>query len=293
MKKISLFLVTLCALLGFSSCEDEKKPVFLEATSDSFEVYESAFQDQYYELTEKGTLEIVAKSAPNYGAPIGPTKYGALVSLTPDFNEYKEIKAENNASRIMLRTEDISIAICQLMGLTKEDAGYVFNEPIKIYLKATCQVEQIANSKVVSKNYCTFNKIMPYFAIPTPAFIYLVGAPEGWVGPSVSAADHYETWKLFEKDEEIGSKVFYGTFEIPEGSAMFRFYTALTGWDADSYGSQADDNPIEFDWAGEGAFTAPIVKGKGSFSFPGWKGGKMTIKVSMSGTPTLEIVKAE
>lgn len=293
MKKISLFLVTLCALLGFSSCEDEKKPVFQEATSDSFEVLESAFQDQYYELTENGTLEIVAKSAPNYGAPIGPTKYGALVSLTPDFKEYKEVVAENNASRIMLRTEDISIAICQLMGLSKDDAGYVFTEPIKLYLKATCEIEQIANSKVVSKNYCTFNKVMPYFAIPTPGFIYLVGAPEGWAGPSVSAADHYEAWKLFEKDEEIGSQVYYGTFEIPQGSAMFRFYTALTGWDTDSYGSQADDNPIDYDWVGEGAFTAPIVKGKGAFNFPDWPGGLMTIKVSMSGTPTLEITAAE
>ena len=62
---------------------------------------------------------------------------------------------------------------------------------------------------------------------------------------------------------------------------MFRFYTALTGWDADSYGSQADDNPIDCALDG-GVYNGPIVKGKGSFNFPNWEGGKMKITVDLA-----------
>jgi hypothetical protein len=62
---------------------------------------------------------------------------------------------------------------------------------------------------------------------------------------------------------------------------MFRFYTALTGWDTDSWGSQADDNPIEFEFT-NGEFNYTLVKGKGSFSFPSWGGGKMAFNVDMN-----------
>lgn len=292
MKKISLFLVALAAVLSLASCEDEKKPKFHEASSDSFEVYEPAFQNQYYELTSTGTFEIVCKSAPDYGAPMGPTVYGAQVSLDPSFSTYEEIKAENSASRVMLRDEDLAIAICKLKGLTKDDAGYVFTSTLPVYLKATCSIEAIANSKVVSKNYCTLNKVMPYFAIPSPNFIYLVGAPEGWKGPSAAEADHYSAWRLFEKDDEIGSNIYYGTFQINAGDAMFRFYTALTGWDNDSYGSQADDNPVEEVLDSNFSGTYELVKGKGSFSFPDWPGGLMTIRVDMNAPMSVSVSPA-
>ena len=282
----------LCAVLGFTSCEDEKKPVFEKASSDSFEVYEPAFQNQYYELTENGTLEIVCKSAPNYGAPIGPTTYGALLSLTPDFTNTVEISAENNASRVMLREQEIAQGICTLMGLTKDDAGYVFENTVKIYLKATCRIAAIEDSYVVSKNYCTFNNVMPYFAIPSPAFIYLVGAPEGWLGPSAGNAAHYEEWRLFEKDDEIGSNVYYGTFEVPAGSAMFRFYTQMLNWDDGSYGPAADDNPVACEFDGD-TYNGPLVPGKGSYNFESWPGGKMLMKVDMNKPMSVEFTAVD
>ena len=114
-----------------------------------------------------------------------------------------------------------------------------------------------------------------------PGFIYLVGAPEGWAGPTESNAAHYADWRLFEPESAIGSKVYSGVFDIPAGSAMFRFYTALTGWDADSYGSQEEDNPLDFEMV-DGSLATTLVKGKGAFNFPNWEGGKMTITVDMS-----------
>lgn len=291
MKKISLFLIALATVLGLTSCEDEKKPKFQQATSDSFEVYEPAFANQYYELTEKGTFEIVCKSAPVFGAPIAPTVYGAQVSLDPSFGKFAEIAAENSASRIMFKDVDLAQAICKLLGLTKDDAGYVFTSAMKVYIKPTCEISAVANSKVVAKNYCTLNNVMPYFAIPSPKFIYLVGAPEGWVGPSAGNADHYAEWRLFEKDEEIGSNVYYGTFQVDQGSAMFRFYTSLTNWDTDSYGSQADDNAVDCALDANNSYAGPMVKGKGSFSFPDWPGGLMSIRVDMN-TMNLSIAPA-
>ncbi|MDO5394398.1 MAG: hypothetical protein Q4F07_00375 [Bacteroidales bacterium] len=292
MKKLSFFLVALTAVLGLSSCEDEKKPVFHEADASKFEVYEPALQNQYYELTTNGTLEIVVKSAPDYGAPMGPTTYGAVVSLDPSFANTAEVSAENNSSRIMLKESEISEAICKLSGLTKDDAGYVFPGTVKVYLKATCEIASIPGSKVTTSNYCTLNKVMPYFAIPSPNFIYLVGQPEGWSGPSPSNVEHYSAWRLFEKDEEIGSNVYYGTFQVNQGEAMFRFYTTLTNWDTDSYGAQTDDNPVDETLDANNAWSGKIMAGKGAFNFPTWPGGLMTICVDLNAM-TISVAPAE
>lgn len=309
MKKISIFLASVFALLCFASCEDDKEPVYTPASSDSFELWQPALQNQYYELTENGTFDIDCKSMPDFGgAPIGPAIYTALVSLDDTFEDavvddegnvtkaatYIEIPATNSSSKMTFKDANLAEAICQLKGLTKDDVDYVFADTEKVYFKATCAIDGIEGSKVVSKNSVSLNRVMPYFAIPSPNFIFLVGEPEGWAGPTEANAEHYEAWKLFEKDDEIGSNIFYGTFEIASGKAMFRFYTALTGWDNDSYGSQADDNPVEYELT-DGTFSGKIVKGKGAFSFPGWPGGMMSIKVDMSDVNNmrLEISPAE
>lgn len=310
MKKISIFLASVFALLCFASCEDDKEPVYTPASSDSFELLQPGLADQYYELTENGTFDIYCKSVPNFGNghPVGPTIYGAQVSLTPEFVDaevdeegnvttaanYKAIKAQNNSSKMIFNDSDLAEAICQLKGLTKDDVGYVFSQTETVYFRATCRVDGIEGSDVVSKNCVSLNKVMPYFAIPSPGFIYLVGQPEGWAGPTEGNATHYEDWKLFEKDDAIGSKVYYGTFQINQGEATFRFYTSLTNWDTDSYGSQVDDNPIDYELDANGGYTGALVKGKGSLQFSTWPGGLMDIKVDMSdmNNPTVTIAPA-
>ena len=130
----------------------------------------------------------------------------------------------------------------------------------------------------------SYNYLKGYFAVPVPGYIYLVGAPVGngnWIEPSESNAASYANWRLSEPKDAIGSKVYSGVFDIPAEQAMFRFYTQLTGWDADSYGYQAEDAATDFSFDGD-TFTSPVVKGKGSFNFPAWEGGKMTITVDMS-----------
>ena len=59
------------------------------------------------------------------------------------------------------------------------------------------------------------------------------------------------------------------------------FYTALTGWDKDSYGIQEKDAPKDISMT-NGIYDGAIVKGKGSYQLPGWAGGKVKITVNMS-----------
>ena len=270
-----------CAALVMASCSLDRDPVL--QTPTTFVLNVPAMQDQYIELHEGNTLELVA-SQPDYGYS-AVADYSAEMSLTEDFSSFKELKpTDSHQARMVLKQGDIATGICELAGVTDEDT---FNakfpdgmKPMKIYFRAKCSLDGVEGSSITS-NVVAYNQLLGYFAVPQPGYIYLVGTPEGWAGPTEGNAAHYKDWRLFEPKDAIGSGVYSGTFDIP-AAPIFRFYTALTGWDADSYGSQVDDNPVEFPEFASGSFESPVVKGKGSFSFPSWPGGEMTITLDMS-----------
>lgn len=283
MKKISIFMALAAVALGFSSCSEDRDPVYHAPTQ--YVLNTPAMQDQYIELTEGNTLEL-SSSQPDYGYS-AVAQYSAQMSLTSDFAQAYDLEAvDKTQARFQLKQEDIAVGICELAGITDEEsyANYMAgleNGTTAVYFRAICQLAGVEGSQITS-NVVSYNYVKPYFAVKMPGYIYLVGAPEGWAGPTESNAAHYSDWRLFEPDDAIGSKIYTGVFDVPAGSAMFRFYTALTGWDADSWGSQADDNPIQFPDFTSGSFTNALVKGKGAFEFPNWPGGKMTIVVDMS-----------
>lgn len=276
MKKLSIFFASMVAVLGFSSCEEDTDPVYHAPTT--FELNTPALQNQYIELTPDGTFELTAKAQPDYGYS-AVTNYGCILSLTPDFAETRELAATApTQSRMTFKSSDLAVAICELKGIESEE-DYVEEDPIVVYFKGIAQIAGIENSRIVSSNYVSLNKVKYYFAVPVPGYIYLVGSPEGWAGPTEGNAEHYEAWRLYEADDAIGSQIYTGVFSMP-AAPMFRFYTALTGWDADSYGSQEADSAIDVEIQ-DGVFESPIVKGKGSFNFPNFAGGEMTIVVNM------------
>lgn len=276
MKKLSIILAMAAVALGFSSCSQDRDPVLQKPTT--FVLNTPAMADQYINLTPGQMLELTA-SQPDYGYS-AVASYSAEMSLTEDFADYRELapKSEHMAA-MLIKQEDVATALCELNGFDSEE-NYKDMGMQKVYFRAVCEISGVADTRIVS-NVVAYNNVKGYFAIPTPGFIYLVGQPEGWAGPNEGNAAHYADWRLFEPANAIGSKVYTGVFNIPAGQAMFRFYTELTGWDADSYGSQVDDNPIDFEFV-DGSFTTTIVKGKGSFNFPDWAGGEMTITVDMS-----------
>lgn len=271
------------AVLGLASCSQDRDPVI--QTPTEFVLNQPAMQDQYIQLQEGNTLELVA-SQPDYGYS-AVAQYSAEMSLTEDFADFRTLEpTAPTIARMTVKQEDVATALCELNGIDSEDA---FNAKYpdgvmpasKVFFRAVCELAGVEGSRIVS-NVVSYDQLVGYFAVPVPGYIYLVGAPEGWAGPTESNAAHYADWRLYEPANAIGSKVYSGTFNIDAGSAMFRFYTQLTGWDADSYGSQVDDNPIEFPEFTGGSFTSAVVKGKGAFSFPNWPGGEMTVTVDMS-----------
>lgn len=294
MKKITFLMMAIATVLGLGSCSEDRDPVYNAPTS--FVLNTPAMQDQYIQLTEGNVLELVA-SQPDYGYA-AVAQYRAQMSLTEDFAKAYDLEAADGTAtkaRFVVKQSDVAVGICTLDGIdSKEayDAKYPDGmKPMKVYFRAIASLNGIEGSEITS-NVVSYNQLAGYFAIPTPGFIYLVGSPEGWTGPTESNAAHYADWRLFEADDAIGSKVYTGVFDIP-AAPTFRFYTALTGWDADSYGTQVDDNPIQFPEFAGGSFSSTVVKGKGSFEFPNWPGGKMTITVDMSDMQNITITCQE
>lgn len=266
--------------LGFASCSEDKEPVYKVPTT--FELNTPAMADQYITLSEGGTLELVC-SQPDYGYS-AVANYSAEMSLSEDFaSSYSLTPTDAHLAKMEFPQSEVALGLCDLLDIAGEDD---FNERypsgmpyMKVYFRAVCELEGVESSKIYS-NVVAYNNLKGYLAVATPGYIYLVGSPEGWAGPDAANASHYADWRLFEPDNAIGSHVYTGVFDLP-AAPMFRFYTALTGWDADSYGCQVDDNPIDFELV-DGSFTTTLIKGKGSFNFPAFTGGKATLVVDMS-----------
>ena len=104
MKKLSIFLAGLVAVFGLASCENEKEPVYKAPTT--FELNVPVMENQYLELNEENTFELVASAQPDYGYS-AVTTYSALVSLTPDFKETYEMRISDIIKSYETRIEDI------------------------------------------------------------------------------------------------------------------------------------------------------------------------------------------
>lgn len=276
MKKISILMALLAVMVGFSSCSEDKDPVV--QTPTKFELNTPALASQYFELTPTGSL-VFTCSQPDYGFTASTT-YGLQVSLTEGGESYILTPEEPTSAVIRVKAVDVATAMCVLRGITNEDQ-WTEIEPIPLYFSATAQLGDHGSSFIQS-NWVRLDQVKGYFAVPVPNYIYLVGSPEGWNGPDAANADHYADWRLFEKTDAIGSNIYYGVFNMP-ASPIFRFYAKLSGWDGgDSWGSQEDDSPLDYELAADGSVTEDLVHGKGSFSFPSWTGGEMTIIVDMN-----------
>lgn len=123
---------------------------------------------------------------------------------------------------------------------------------------------------------------MEYDVYPLAGAIYLVGAPQGW-----TTAPAGDTMPL--NETEVGSLIYTGTYEIPAGDFMFRFYHALLdNWDLFSIGSQNNDASLEISFT-NGIYTGPVyqegvnaTQGKGNWSCPDWTGGKIAFTVNLN-----------
>lgn len=284
--------MALAALLGFNSCCEDRGPKYEDPTE--FILNTPEMENLYFVLEEGQTFDLVA-SQPNFGYSAVAT-YNAEVSLDPEFSDptlIKTIKPVNsNLARMTFKQINLLNAITAISGAADETEfnawlasvdedgdGY-----IPLYFRAVCQISNIESAYITS-NIVALNYVKPYFAVPEPGKLYIVGDVNGWKEPAEANANNFTGWILYESEDAIGSGI-YSNGDKPialPANPMFRFYTALTGWDADSYGSQGDDNPIDDpNWLGVTPFEKELVKGKGSFQFSSFQGGNVNMVVDMS-----------
>lgn len=289
-KYINILMLLTAVVFGLCSCEDDKDPVLQKPTE--FVLNTPATANLYYQLASNGTLDLTF-SQPNYGPGI-IAKYFVQVSLDSSFSSYETLSEEYTACSIQVPESSVAEAICKLRGITSEE-DYTDEAARPVYFRMLSQVSDYltgddASAYDIVSNVITLSQVKGYFALKLPGKIYLVGQPSGWTEPSAGNAAAYADWILSEAADAIDSKIYTGTFEIPAGQFTFRFYKALTGWDAgDSVGSQADDNPVAIDWIeGVGYNGAVVAPGKGSFQYADWTGGKIKIVVNLK-TMTVEM----
>lgn len=282
-KSIISLALGLAALVGFTSCEEDRDPVYQAPTK--FVLNTPAMENTDVVLDPKGVIEF-ACSQPDYGYA-AVTTYSMQMSLTEDFaSAYDLTVTPATKALFTVKQSEVATGLCVLRGADSEET-YPGDYDGVVYFRATASLSGVEGS-AINSNVVKLNKVKGYFAIPVPGYIYLVGSPEGWAGPTENNAEHYAPWRLFEPKNGIGSKVYSAVFDLP-AAPMFRFYTALTGWDADSYGSQAEDNPIDYPEYTGGTASFGMVKGKGAYNFPNLPAGTYTITVDMSDANNMSV----
>lgn len=287
MKKISILMGALALAGGFASCSDDDTPAL--NTPESFVLNTPPMADQYYELAPGGTIALSC-SQPDYGFVAAAT-YGVEMSLDKsEDNVYAIESNEPSQAAFTINQEAVAMGFCKLNGIETVDQWNELNPGYApIYIRATAQLNK-GGVGLVKSNWIELKNVKPYFAVPAPGFIYLIGTPSEW---SMQLTETLKNWRLYEDDKAIGSKIYTGVFNIPAGDVLFRFYSELDGnWDTFSYGPANNHNGdavasdgafnITCEFNADGEFTDGIKATKDNFHFPNWDGGQVTIIVDMS-----------
>lgn len=280
--------------MALGSCSQDRDPVYHDPTPGSLVLYKPAMADQYIELSENGTLNFTTAGQPDYGYS-AVANYSVQIAISEngfdneaDFREITPIDPHQSA--IVVKQFDVAYAILEILGIeTQEDFDAVFQDGempyTTYYFRAVCQLEGVPSSLIYS-NVESYNYLKGYLAIPQPGKIWLVGTPNGWNNAPG------DDWALVET--AAGTGVYTGIFNIPsaDGGVYFRYYTEQGNWGKDgelpSIGPLPnDDTNIPVEWEeedGTWSFTSEAVPGKGSWHFPDWEGGMMTLVLDMSDT---------
>ena len=301
--KLLLGTLLFCGIASlFTSCKDDRddNPTF--RTPTEFKVNTPAMTDQYIQLSEDNTVHLTW-SQPNYGYNAQAT-YSIQVGVVQDDGSIKwsqkTIKDDDGniigyEDDFMISTyttcsanisaEGMAMEINQADGV-KEIEQYVDKgfRKIAVRVKAALiesNTTEVPGSTIISEPVF-FNHMRSFGVIKKPAFIYLIGNyASPWIEPKASNAEVLEDWKLVET--EIGNKNFEGTFDLPAGDFIFRFYEKLTGWGADnSWGADVPDmNDVPCKLK-DGVFDfKPVVKGQSNWKFESIPAGSYTITFNM------------
>lgn len=276
MKKIS-FLATLLLLMGLSlaSCKEDTQPRVERPTE--FVLNTPVMANLPYILTADNGIDIAVSQA-NYGIGLVPVYY-VQISDTEDFAKFEQLNMNSTQARMTLSGEVLSQSINALDGVEEESQFSPRSHTIFMRVLSTIPNWEEGN---IYSNVIKLNSVTPYFTVHLPAVMYLVGQPNGW---NINES----TFILSEPDNGIGSKIYYGTFDISAADAAsgFRFYETLGSWGDDgelpSIGSNAKDGDnatVALDENNQ--YSGKCVFGKGNWSISNWPGGLMKITVDLN-----------
>ena len=234
MKKIlSLALMLLGGIAMLTSCESDNDSNPTIKSPTKFTINTSPVADQYIQLAQDNNVNLTW-SQPNYGynafatyqIQVGLVKDGQVTWYEKD-GQPKYLATTYTVCNANISGEEISEVLCAIDGF-KYAEDYVpqgFREvALRVYASINNSMKaEVAGTGILSENYVTFKHMAAYNAIKSPGYIYLVGNCTDWNTPNAGNADFYSAWRLFEKDDAIGSKVYYGTFDLPAGDLQFRF----------------------------------------------------------------------
>ena len=282
-------MFAVCALL-FTACDsdrDDNPTLGPNHTASAFVLNTSAVADQYIQLAPENSVNLTW-SQPDYGVNT-VVNYKIQVGLVESGNvRWSDGYLETgfNSCDVNVSGDEIAKAICKLDGFKTED-DYVDKGFREVAMRVAADIKttssQVVEGTEILSNMVTFKHMAAYCNVPTKGTLYIVGSCCGWPEPSGSNKQTLLDGGWYVTETEIGSNIFKGVVEMPAGDLTFRFYSKLTGWGSDdnpegSIGQQAKDEAKEFTLP----HTGTCMPGKGSWSFPGFPGGKLDITVDMN-----------
>lgn len=283
MKKITfLSALALVLTMSLTGCKEDTQPRLDYPTE--FQLNTPPFAHQEYIVDEGGYIEFTCSQA-DYG--MGTTPQYQLEVAKPaegveDANlTWVPVEYTTTQAKMVIPAEPFSMAVCSAYGW---DDPAMAEEPVPVKVRCVSRIlnapadENGVSKYDITSNVITLDQVKVYFAVKLPDAIYLVGQPQGWTQEG--------TWPLYET--EVGSKIYKGEYDIPEGQFQFRFYDEVGDWNKFSIGAQDADSPVDItmtDGVYEGSCKYDPTTdetGKGSWQVPDWAGGKIEITVNLN-----------
>ncbi|MCM1152195.1 MAG: SusE domain-containing protein [Muribaculum sp.] len=303
MNKIALTAALLPMMaLALTGCKDDTQPRLQPAEAGTFKLYEPAMNNYTYYLTKDGTIELTTSGQPDYGVAT-PTQYQVQVSLTDEWKDkedpenpgtmvpdtYYNLMTVNTQSVITVKDSELAIAMNSLMGISTVDDESLFDpNPRKVYVRVAAYVADPSQEdgyvpySYILSNVITLNSVQPYFVVPAPAELWIIGQYQGW---NIDGTDNTVT--LSEAENGIGSDIYTGYINMTADDAKtgFRFYKQLGDWGSDgdypSIGANANDGDNKSVEMEDGLYEGEVVAGKGNFCITNYPGGWMKITVNL------------
>lgn len=303
--KALIAAIALAGAAALTGCEDDSKVVIQTPTEFKLNTPPMADQIYYFSCDASGkALNDIqfTVSQPDYGVGTPPTYTVQLARSEEDFKLWDEQQAagddtddsENTGEDAGVEgdSEETALPLTVMCSQTFNNAyitigGEVFcnavnelygferttyaGEVVPVAVRVHAQVGSAAYTGIWS-NPVTLAGVRSYFKL-VKGKLYVIGAPTGW---NIDKSD------IYLEETEIGSKLYRGQFEVPEGQFQFRFYSELGDWESNSYGAQKDDKPVNIAWSATEGYEGSIVAGKGSFQVPDWAGGMVSVEINLN-----------